>query len=45
MGSLLVIGLTIGTGKLLLGFTGPGLVWMGLALISGWRIWARYSRV
>jgi Na+/proline symporter len=38
-GCLFVIGLTIGIGKLLLGFYISGFIWMSLALVSGWLIY------
>ncbi|MEJ2182443.1 MAG: Na+:solute symporter [Nitrospirota bacterium] len=35
-GSLLVIGLTLGAGKAVLGFAVPALAWLGLGLVAAW---------
>jgi len=38
-GCLFVIGLTLGGGKLILGYPIPGLIWSSLAMVSGWLIY------
>jgi Na+/proline symporter len=44
-GCIFVIGLTIGAGKLLLGFYLSGIVWLSVSLITGVLIWGRISKM
>lgn len=43
-GCLFVIGLTLGTGKLLLGYHLSGAAWFTMALISGWLVYQRLTK-
>jgi len=44
LGSLLVLGLMFGIGKLVLGFVLPGVLYLLLAGVSGWGIWRLLER-
>lgn len=43
IGSLFVIGLTLGTGKLLLGYYLSGYVWIAISLATGWVLKKRFA--
>jgi Na+/proline symporter len=40
-GCLFLISLTIGTGKVLLGYYQSGFVWLVLSIVTGWLLWGR----
>ncbi len=42
-GSLFVIGLTLGTGKMLLGYYLSGYIWLAVSLVTGWMLKRRFS--
>lgn len=44
-GSVMVAGLTIGIGKMLLGYFFSGSLWLVAALLSGWRVWLDLRRI
>jgi hypothetical protein len=41
--SLFLVGLTIGTGKMLLGYYMSGYVWLMISLATGWLLKKRYA--
>lgn len=43
-GCLFLIGLTLGTGKVLLGFYRSGCEWLVLSLLTGWLMWRRMRK-